>query len=216
MRAPAGGEHGTGQAAARPRGSAARQGAPAASWRRRRGARRSGRNADTGRAVADHAVGGVDRLVREHAGQARAAGPRTAAPARRRRSSRRSNSIAARATACASRLAGSRPTICATARRPLARLLVEPGRDRGHVLVEAAPGEQRAHQERQREPAVGQQQAERLQREADERARGDHQQARGRPRRRCDRGGCARGRASAPRALRARGPISTTGCGSRR
>src|SRR6185503_2085760 len=70
----------------------------------------------TRREMADHRIGGVDRLVGEEAGKARDREPQAGATTPSEKFSA-VDSIAARATPASSRAAGSRPTMRATALR---------------------------------------------------------------------------------------------------
>ena len=82
-------------------------------------------------AVADHGVGGVDRLVGEEARQAEQQEPEGRRDDAVGEILRRRLDRGARRCAASSRLAGSRPTICATAARAASGTCGEASRRRG-------------------------------------------------------------------------------------
>jgi hypothetical protein len=129
------------------------------------------------RAVADHAVERVDRLVRQHARQAEQEAPeqgrdhavRKILGGRFDRGARHGRAIEARGIAADD--PGDREA-------PVGEAPLQPAGDRGDVLVETAEGEQAAHQEAKRQPAVRRAQAQRLHGEGEHPAGGDDDQGR--------------------------------------
>ena len=127
------------------------------------------------RAIADHAVESVDRLVRRHPGQSE-----QHAPEQRRDDAvgevlrRGFDGGAGYAMRIQTRRVAAND---APHRLPAPfETVLQSGRDRGDVIMEAARRNQRAHGEAEQQPAERQAYAQFLHRESEQHARADHQQ----------------------------------------
>ena len=170
------------------------------------------------RAVADHAVEGVDRLVRGHARAGRTARPRASGATTP--SAKFSAVEFDRGAGDAVRVQARRVAaddVSATARRPSCESLLQTGGHRCDVLVQPARRDQGAHGQAEQQPAVA---ADRgtapARREQPPRSAPITSRLASRPRRACI---GRRHRRIEPARLQPgddRGPSATTGCGRRR
>jgi len=129
------------------------------------------------RAVADHAVLCVDRLIRQHAWQAE----QEAAEQGRHHAVGKVLGGRFDRGACHGRAIEARGIAADDPRNrepAVRKAALEPARHRGDMLVEATPSDQATHQEAKRQPAVGQPQTEALEGEPGGGAGGYHHEAR--------------------------------------